>query len=187
LINKAAQPQPQEVPQQQPQPQETYSEPQSEDHVFYSGDDQNDYYGQDYYGAEYEDDQDDVNSNSFASNFKSVPHGHEPDDIDYRDNGGYQPQVSQMPGKNSSAQGPSQSPSYNKSLPHSYDQPNGRRHDPQQDSDDDNGGGGNTFILRDSRGRTLSLPKSGASSIGGGNSWAGGSQDEPSHTGKRYH
>jgi hypothetical protein len=66
LINKAAQPQPQELPQQQSQQQsqqqETYIEPQSEDHVFYSGDDQNEYYGQDYYGAEYEDDQDDVSS-----------------------------------------------------------------------------------------------------------------------------
>lgn len=105
--------------------------------------------------------------------------------MDYSDNSGYQPQVSQKPGKNSSAQGPSQSSSYNKTLPHTYDQPNGRRHDPQ-DSEDDNGGG-STFILRDSRGRTLSLPKSSASSIGGGNSWAGGSQDEPSQMGKRYH
>lgn len=105
--------------------------------------------------------------------------------MDYRDNAGYQPQA-QTPNKNTSAQGPSQSSSYNKAVPQAYDQPNGRRHD-SHDSEDDDAGGGNTFVLRDSRGRTLSLPKSGASSIGGANSWAGGSQDEPSYTGKRYH
>ena len=65
LINKAAQPQPQqqqqEAPQQQQLQQETSVEQsQPDDHVFYSSDDQNDYYGQEYYGAEYEDDQDEV-------------------------------------------------------------------------------------------------------------------------------
>jgi hypothetical protein len=68
LINKAAQPQQQEQPPQQEmaqpvqQQQEGYVEQplQQEEHVFYSTEDQNDYYGQDYYGAEYEDDQDDV-------------------------------------------------------------------------------------------------------------------------------
>lgn len=68
LINKAVQPaqqqQPQEIPQPQPLPQqhqqEMYDDDQSDDHVFYSQDDQNDYYQQDYYGSQYEDDQDDV-------------------------------------------------------------------------------------------------------------------------------
>ena len=72
LINKAVQPQlpPQQLQQTQQQemvqpvqqPQESYVEEptQPEEHVFYSTEDQNDYYGQDYYGAEYEDDQDDV-------------------------------------------------------------------------------------------------------------------------------
>jgi Activator of mitotic machinery Cdc14 phosphatase activation C-term len=64
LINKAAQPQQQEIPQHQQGQQESFVEqsPQTEDHVFYSADDQNDYYGQDYYGAEYDDDQDEVTS-----------------------------------------------------------------------------------------------------------------------------
>lgn len=63
LINKTAQPQqpaqPQEVPQQTPQ--EMYEEQvQPEEHVFYSTDDQNEYYSQDYYGTEYEDVRDQV-------------------------------------------------------------------------------------------------------------------------------
>jgi len=91
------------------------------------------------------------------------------------------------PVSGSSAQGPSQSPSYNKRLPQTYEhqqQPNGRRHEEPEDEIPPP----STFILRDSKGRTLSLPKSGVSL---GNSWAGGLQDEPSHsgnaTGKRYH
>jgi hypothetical protein len=76
LINKAAQPQQPQQQQQQPQQQEmvqpvqqqqeSYVEQplQQEEHVFYTTEDQNDYYGQDYYGAEYEDDQDDVQSPS---------------------------------------------------------------------------------------------------------------------------
>lgn len=60
LINKAAQPQPQEPQQPQTHQHETYEDSQPEDHVFYSQEDQNDYYNQDYYGSQYEDDQDDV-------------------------------------------------------------------------------------------------------------------------------
>jgi len=76
LINKTAQPQQpqqqqqaqqeqqqqQDLGQQVPQQQENYVEQpsQQEEHVFYSTEDQTEYYGQDYYGAEYEDDQDDV-------------------------------------------------------------------------------------------------------------------------------
>ena len=101
-------------------------------------------------------------------------------------NTGYQQQ--QPPATSSSAQGPSQSPSYNKTIHNTYEhrqQPNGRRHEePEEDIQP-----ANTFILRDSKGRTLSLPKSGVSL---GNSWAGGIQDESSPyssnaTGKRYH
>ena len=65
LINKAAQPQvQQEVQQSQVQQapqQELYVEQgQPEENVYYSGEEQPDYYGQDYYGAEYDDDPDDV-------------------------------------------------------------------------------------------------------------------------------
>jgi hypothetical protein len=65
LINKAAQPQQQQqqapdIPQQQVAQEAFVETAQPEDHVFYSAEDQSDYYGQDYYGAEYEDDQDDV-------------------------------------------------------------------------------------------------------------------------------
>jgi len=74
LINKAVQPQSQQQQQQeqqqqqqqqqevqQQQVQEQYVEQShQQDHAFYTGDDQNDYYGQDYYGTEYEDDQDEV-------------------------------------------------------------------------------------------------------------------------------
>lgn len=69
LINKAAQPaSPAPEVVQQPPPQDAYVEPsQSEEHVFYSSDDQNDYYGQDYYGAEYDDGQDDVCAITYRS------------------------------------------------------------------------------------------------------------------------
>jgi len=69
LINKTtqpqqpAQPEPQEIPSQAPYPGEPYAEKPAQltdDHAFYSTDDQVDYYGQDYYGAEYEEDQDEV-------------------------------------------------------------------------------------------------------------------------------
>jgi len=116
-----------------------------------------------------------------------VPHGHESDDNGYG-NAAYQPP--------SSAKGPSsdQDHVYKKPAPQSYDQANGRRHDSQESDDEGSGAGaGSTFILRDSRGRTLSLPKSSGTSLGGANSWTGGggggggNQDEPAHTGKRYH
>jgi hypothetical protein len=59
LINKAAQPTEQAVPQTQ-----EYTEPETQvdDHVFYAGDEQNVYYGQDYYGSEYDEDHDDVST-----------------------------------------------------------------------------------------------------------------------------
>jgi Activator of mitotic machinery Cdc14 phosphatase activation C-term len=62
LINKTTQPSPpaqQEVV-TQPYPGEYAESAQGEEHVFYSSDEQVDYYGQDYYGGEYEDEQDDV-------------------------------------------------------------------------------------------------------------------------------
>jgi hypothetical protein len=67
LINKTAQPRAQqEIPQseaQQISPQGAYEESsQPEEHVYYSGEEQPDYYGQDYYGAEYDDDPDDVSA-----------------------------------------------------------------------------------------------------------------------------
>jgi len=84
------------------------------------------------------------------------------DDFDYSSRG-YQA---------SSSSGPSQNPSYNKSLQQSYDQqPNGRRHEEQDDSTPSN-----QYILRDSRGRTLALPKQNI------NSWT-----EEDQTNKRYH
>lgn len=108
-----------------------------------------------------------------------MPHGHEPEDGGYG-NTAYQ---SQPAAKISSSHGPSS----NKSLSHTQDHPNSRRYNSQESDDESTGGGGATFILRDSRGRTLSLPKSAGTSLGGTNSWAGGGQDEPAHTGKRYH
>ena len=63
LINKTAAQTPvqqEQIQQQQPVHEAYVQQSQSEDHVFYSSDDQPDYYGEDYYGAEYDDDGDDV-------------------------------------------------------------------------------------------------------------------------------
>jgi len=64
LINKTAAQtsvqQQEQMQQQQPVHEAYVQQSQNEDHVFYSSDDQPDYYGEDYYGAEYDDDGDDV-------------------------------------------------------------------------------------------------------------------------------